>query len=155
MKNLLAIISILSVLTLTGQNNPPVAVNDTVFEPVKIGEFVTVNVTANDYDPEGDDIIVVNAAGSFAKTDSTITYFFDFAIFGGISGIIKYNYIIKDENGAIGSTSTAKVVFMNILNDGFAFLDVNNISARFLFWLRRKNRQDAIFHFPPFYRERC
>jgi hypothetical protein len=131
MKNLLAIISILSVLTLSGQNNPPVAVNDTVFESVKIGEFVTVNATANDYDPDGDNFSIYEAGGSYSHTDSTITYFIDFSLYGGVSGSIEFNYKIKDEFGLSATTSIAKVVLKSIINKGYAFLDVNNISARF------------------------
>jgi hypothetical protein len=131
MKNLLLIVSALLVSTLFGQNNPPVAVNDTVYEPVKIGEFFTVNVTSNDYDPDGDSISVKIAWDSYSYTDSTITYFFDFSLFGGSSGIIEINYKIEDESGASGTSSVAKVVFMDFINNGFSFLDVNNISARF------------------------
>ncbi len=121
MKNLLAIISILSVLTLTGQNNPPVAVNDTVFEPVKIGEFVTVNVTANDYDPDGDIISIANAWESYSYTDSTITYFIDFSLYGGVSGSLEFNYKIKDEFGLSTTKSIAKVVLKTIINNGLCF----------------------------------
>jgi hypothetical protein len=133
MKNLLAIISILSILTVSGQNNPPIAVNDTIFELVKIGEFVTVNLTANDYDPDGDAIFVNMESWSLITfTDSTATIFFDFSFFGGKSGIFdSFIYKIKDEDGLMGPNSTAKIVFMNIVNNGFAFLDANNISARF------------------------
>lgn len=131
MKNLIAIILTLSVLTLVGQNNPPVAINDTVFIPVKIGEFVTVHVTANDYDPDGDNVIVANAWQSYSHTDSTITYFIDVFLYEGFSGSIEFNYIIKDEFGLSAPASIAKVVLKNVINNGFAFLDVNNISARF------------------------
>ena len=107
------------------------AVNDTVFEPVKIGEFVTVNVTANDYDPDGDNISIANAWESYSHTDSTITYFIDFSLYGGVSGSIEFNYKIKDEFGLSATTSIAKVVLKTMINNGYAFLDVNNISARF------------------------
>lgn len=129
MKNLLVSVSVLLVSTLFGQNNPPVAVNDTVFEPIKVGEFVTVNLILNDYDPDGDDIAIDIAYGATTHTDSTATYFIDFSNNGGIQGIIKFNYKIKDEFGA--QSATAKVVFMNIINNSISFLDINNISARF------------------------
>jgi len=129
MKNLLLFVSLLLVWNLFGQNNPPVAVNDTVLEPVKIGEFVTVNVIVNDYDPDGDSIVINIAYGSYSFTDSIVTLFIDFSQFAGVAGIIEFSYKIKDENGAI--SQVAKIVLMNVINEGFNFLDVNNISARF------------------------
>lgn len=131
MKKLLTILLSLSILFAIGQSTNPTAVNDTVFDPVKIGEFVTVLVTANDYDEDGDEVLIKLAPGSNSNTDTTITYFIDYSIFGGVSDKIVFNYFIEDENGNSGPNSTAKVVLTNIENNGFEFLDVNNISARF------------------------
>ncbi|MBK7172267.1 MAG: hypothetical protein IPH84_03330 [Bacteroidales bacterium] len=53
MKKLLFILSCLSLFTnVFSQNNPPVAVNDTV-RPV-IGFPFEVNILKNDFDPDGD-----------------------------------------------------------------------------------------------------
>ena len=53
-----------------------VAVNDTVF--AKMGETITVYPLLNDYDPDGDEIIIESAGSStvdiLAYTDSTITF---------------------------------------------------------------------------------
>lgn len=130
MKNLLLMICLFLVLAVSGQNNP-VAVNDTVFDVVKIGEFVTVNATANDYDPDGDNILIKSAPGSYSHSDSSITYFIDYSLYGGVSNSIDFNYTIEDENGNSGSSSSGIIVLSNIINNGFKYLDVNNINARF------------------------
>ena len=128
MKNLLLSILAINILFVFGQNNPPVAVNDSV--SVNVGEYITVKVLENDYDPDGDNIRVRQAPGSFSHTDSTITYYFSFEEYAGFSGFEEYDYMIEDEYGLFGYESIA-LVYIEVINHSFDFLDINNIKARY------------------------
>ena len=65
-----------TVFSIYSQEVNSVAVNDTVF--AKMGETMTVYPLLNDYDPDGDEIIIESAASStvtiLSFTDSTITF---------------------------------------------------------------------------------
>ncbi len=131
MKNLLFVFFVLLVSVLSAQNNPPVAVNDTVFDTVYIGSYVSINVTANDYDPDGDVIIVQPSSfNTFTvESDSTIRVFLDYSMAGGSPQTMQFLYSIKDSNGLPGNS--AQVIINTIIDKSFSFLDANNISARF------------------------
>ncbi|MBL7104483.1 MAG: T9SS type A sorting domain-containing protein [Bacteroidales bacterium] len=128
MKKLLFIISIVSSIIVFGQNQPPVAVDDSA--SAVFGSLITVNVTDNDYDPDGDDIKVVLAEFALSFSDSTITYYIEDAHFFPDTGFISLNYKIEDENGASGIESEGTVC-LYIENYSYEFLDINNIRARF------------------------
>lgn len=109
---------LLFVLRVSGQNQPPVALNDTVY--VLFNQTQTIPVLRNDYDPEGDEIkvIAVGSDDNISFTDSTISVFFlnkykDFFI----------RYAIKDSHGNLAG---AKIVFK--VNNK-AFIDINNVKA--------------------------
>lgn len=127
MKKYLLIIAILFNVGVFGQNQPPVAVNDTVFTPAKLGDYITVNVLANDYDPEGDSIYIFSATGSYSSTDSTITYYIDPNLYTDVSGPIHFTYAITDTLPALSDA----MVIIALDNSWFSYLDINNIKARF------------------------
>ena len=116
-------------LGLYAQNQPPVAVNDTV-EPV-FGQEITVNVIANDYDPDGDSFgiaefsmsALLNKPEVTAVTDSSITFFLGYHFQS-----FYFTYILEDENGNIDFTlSVGKVIFPVKAGQN---IDINNISAQ-------------------------
>jgi hypothetical protein len=81
-----------------GIDDPPVALDDPV--TARTGGQVRVEVTANDYDPDGEAIVVVDAMppgnGTVEITSaSTVTYRPD----TGYVGIDTFDYTISDANG--------------------------------------------------------
>ncbi|MCF6342767.1 MAG: T9SS type A sorting domain-containing protein [Bacteroidales bacterium] len=105
---------------------PPVAVNDTATG--RLGEYVTVNVTANDYSPEGLSFRIQSIFGGESFTDSTITYFFDYETYYNYTKeYVKRGYVIIDENGQIDTISFGDV-FIKLNNNSFYdTLDIGNI----------------------------
>jgi hypothetical protein len=123
MKTLATILTFM-LLTFTqvmSQNNPPVAVNDTVYG--FIGYPVYVNLLKNDYDPDGDSIYVWVSQGLTKRNDSTWEY--------QVQGSLYYTsqkttYIIRDENG---DHASANFVFIPKSPPRYDSLDINNINA--------------------------
>jgi hypothetical protein len=132
MKNLLLLSALLCSVILFGQNQPPVAVNDTIEDPIFIGQSFTFNVVANDYDPDGDYFRIKQAGGLAVEsfTDSTITVFFGLDIFAAFFGNYEINYVLEDEFNLFGPESVGLLV-LTIDNNSFDSLDINNINARF------------------------
>lgn len=120
---------------LFAQNSPPVAVNDSILEPVHFGDTITINILMNDYDPDGDDFYIFNTGSGtmdifFESTDSTITFSFHPHFDVEYEGEIEIGYMLMDEYDNIGEESLGKVYFV-LINEKTEYLDVNNISARF------------------------
>jgi subtilisin len=96
----------------TGGNNPPVAVDDSA--TTDQGVAVTVNVLANDSDPDGDPLTVTavsqpaNGSVTFTATDVTYTPAANFY------GNDSFGYTISDGNG--GSASATVAVTVNHVN---------------------------------------
>jgi hypothetical protein len=138
----------------TGQNLPPVAVFDTIFEPVQFGDTITYNVLLNDYDPDGDDFMIFSGGLSVQDvynvyTDSTITFYFDpmNPMMGQTyQGEYYASYFIKDEFGNFDEGSAAKLIFY-VENNSFNYLDINNISAQFNAFGNHFWDMDAIAHY--------
>jgi hypothetical protein len=89
-------------------NRNPIANNDTA---VAAGLPVLINVLANDSDPDGDPLSIVNVTtpingGSAVKTGNAVTY----TPVGGFIGIDRFSYTISDGRGG---TATA-VVTVNV-----------------------------------------
>jgi hypothetical protein len=102
-----------SATTFAVANNPPVAVNDTA--STQEDTPVTVDVLANDSDPDGDPLSVISNQDPGNGTavingDDTITYTPD----PGYSGTDSFTYTISDGNGG---TDTATVT-ITVLADG-------------------------------------
>jgi len=124
--------STLFLFSLSAMSQGAVAVNDTA--NLKLGEFVTVNVTQNDYHPDGLTFKILDAYQAYSFTDSTITYFADYKTFYNIDADLEFDYTLIDENGVITEESIGKV-FLYFNNKGFSdYLDVNNIRARINSW---------------------
>lgn len=85
-------------LVLASSNKKPVAVDDALTVLVDSGP-VTVNVLANDFDPEGASLTLVSASAALgtavAEADNTITY----TPFPGVSGFDTVVYEIADDLG--------------------------------------------------------
>jgi len=117
-------------MVMAQQNNPPVAVNDTV--SCRLGHGMIVNVINNDYDPDGHAIHIAFLLGnslSATHTDSTVSFYLDYDMLAGFKGLITIRYLLKDELGLFGEFSVGALV-INVLNESYDSLDVNHITAR-------------------------
>ena len=129
MKKVLSIISVLFITILVSAQTFPVAVNDYV--NIEMEESITVNVTANDYHPDGLNFRVFSADGALSFTDSTITYpKFDYDTYYNAFDTIKRGYRLIDEEGKFGYESFGKVKITLDNQNSFDFLEINNIRAR-------------------------
>ncbi|NVO18652.1 MAG: hypothetical protein HXX13_03080 [Bacteroidetes bacterium] len=112
---------------LLGQNNAPIAVNDTLTGFIGYPVYVTNSVLLqNDHDPDGDSIYVFNCLGFSHFNDSTWMITISEELSTAYTSILSSTYIIKDEHGSIGS---ARIV---IKLRGIAHYDsanINNINA--------------------------
>lgn len=107
------------------QNNPPVAVNDTI-HLYKFDDTLTVNFLQNDYDPDGDYIYINWAYPSISHTDSTITFFVSYDDNWNVDGMkVFLYYSITD--GFDDSYCFVCAVFHNPYFDS---LNINKVSAR-------------------------
>lgn len=106
----------------------PVAVND--YAHGVLGKWVTVNVTENDYHPDGLLFNVSGASLSQSFTDSTITFSLNYDRYYNIPDTIVFRYSLKDENGTTGDESIGKVFVVISNNQYYNYLDYNNIKAR-------------------------
>lgn len=111
---------------ISGQNNPPIAVNDTVY--CFPGYTYRLNILANDYDPDGDSIYV-----SYCQVpqinDSTWEFtllLYDYSVGSDYQSVKTFNYQIKDANG---TPSPGKIVYIYKYPPSFEFADANNINA--------------------------
>jgi large repetitive protein len=91
--------------TTDGQNQPPVAVNDTV--STSKDQAITINVLQNDSDPDGDTLTVAmkespSSGTAAVNADKTITYTPN----GGFHGVDTFQYEVSDGRGG---TATATV----------------------------------------------
>lgn len=117
---------LLAVLTSTGQNSPPVAVNDTVNGVVGNPVYVTKSfLLQNDYDPDGDSIFIKYVFG-FQKVNDT-TWMKNIDLYS-TNTIIKARYLIKDEHNT-NSALTDNIIINLTGTFRFDSLDVNNINA--------------------------
>ncbi len=96
-------------VTVTPQpNRPPVAVNDTA--TTIAGQPVTVNVLANDSDPDGDALTIVGvttpANGSVVATATTVTY----TPAPRFTGTDTFSYTIDDGHGGTASATVTITV---------------------------------------------
>jgi len=140
---LLLLITVLA-LSASGQNNPPVAVNDTV-RPV-IGTSFNVNVLKNDYDPDGDSLIVMNL-DPFRLNDSTWRFTPDkINLPDHYDSISRKFYYLKDEHGAFSKAAFIIIIWQ--CTPRYDSLDINNIKALISpygnhFWDGKKARFEA------------
>ncbi len=91
-------------ITVAPENLPPIAVNDTA--SANAGLSININVLANDSDPEGDALSVVNvgqpANGTAVISGGQVTYTAN----AGFSGADTFSYSIED---TAGNQATAQV----------------------------------------------
>ena len=128
-KSVTIIIAFLSTISLFGANNPPVAVNDTLY--VNSGGIYVFNPILNDYDPDGDPFLILSAGfihnnGSIIISYSTITINMNYT-----SAIIDtITYVLKDNQNGI---SNQGLIIVHISNNHTSdTLDINNISVPFV-----------------------
>jgi len=146
----IATIFVLLLTTISFIAQPPVAVNDTASS--KLGEYITVKVTENDYSPEGLSFKIFQAYASHSFTDSTITYFFEYEKYYNLNNkYLQFSYMIIDENGQAGSESGASV-FIDLNNQNYYdTLDIGNIKTVIYaynnhFW--NNNDDKSFYEFP-------
>ncbi len=84
-----------------GIDDPPVAVDDSV--TARAGTTVTIPVTANDYDPDGNAIAVVSVGDKLKAGHGTVDVLDGTSVTYvpalGFSGLDTFDYTIVDENG--------------------------------------------------------
>ncbi|MEI6434107.1 MAG: T9SS type A sorting domain-containing protein [Bacteroidota bacterium] len=131
---LLALVSLLIFLfqgfAVRAQRAVPIPVNDTVDITPYIP--VTVNILANDTIPAGDSVGIVFVPGGVGSVTSTINTGGNVTFIlkrWGYSGPLIRKYKIRDYTQGLLS-DTASVIF-NVHDQSFAYLDINNVSARF------------------------
>ena len=111
---------------ISGQNNPPMAVNDTVY--CFPGYTYRLNILANDYDPDGDSIYVSYC--QVPQINDSIWEFtlllYDYSVGSDYQSVKTFNYQIKDANG---TPSPGKIVYIYKYPPSFEFADANNINA--------------------------
>lgn len=111
-----------------GRSQSPVALNDTI-HLYKFDDTLTINVLANDYDPDGDPITIFTTQGALSHTDSTITYVFPYELYWNKTGLQFFKYYVTQDNHNNYSDPVGEiyVYFHNIYFDS---LDINQVSAR-------------------------
>lgn len=117
--------------------NLPVAVNDTAYGTTY--EPITINVLQNDYDPDGDSLIIDNVyvpqvigsssyynnSGNAIIQDSNLVVTLDFYATTWVR--VRYS-VCKKNNPAY---NTFGFLWINPTNPGYNFLDINNVKGRF------------------------
>ncbi|MBK7212478.1 MAG: T9SS type A sorting domain-containing protein [Bacteroidales bacterium] len=126
MKKLLLIsLGFLLSLSSYSQNNPPVAVNDTI--EAYIQHPVIIRPLVNDYDPDGDSIYLFSPSGLLKQDDSTwqipIHYF---TAVSPYDTAYKMRYFIKDAKGA---PALGYIVIKIKSYSHPEYLDINNMRA--------------------------
>ncbi|HNX42881.1 MAG TPA: T9SS type A sorting domain-containing protein [Bacteroidales bacterium] len=109
-----------------GQNNSPVAVNDTLYG--FIGQTYTLNILQNDFDPDGDPIYVYYLRPPLTQiNDTTFELTMSEYCFGTMyESSCNVEYLIKD---ASGLTAKGYVVFILKYPPRYEKIDINNINA--------------------------
>jgi len=97
----------------TGENTPPVAVNDVT--STYVNTAVTIDVLTNDSDPDGDALTVTNATDPangqvVVNADNTITYTPD----PDFNGSDSFSYSISDGNGGTDSANVYISIYESV-----------------------------------------
>ncbi|REL28146.1 tandem-95 repeat protein [Thalassotalea euphylliae] len=85
-------------------NKAPIAVDDSV--TISTINTTTIDVLANDSDPENDELSVVSASSDFGNTQ-VVNQQVQFTPYQGVSGLLVVNYSIED---SAGNTASAQVL---------------------------------------------
>jgi gliding motility-associated-like protein len=96
-------------LTIPCTNHPPSAVNDVLFPCIDLCSNVSINILANDSDPDGDHIyasLIKTLHGSSTISDSTVRYVPDFSYIGADT----IYYLLCDSASCSGYCRQAKVI---------------------------------------------
>ncbi len=88
----------------SGGNQPPVAVDDVA--TTSLAGSVTINVLANDSDPNGDPLTITAVGTPSMGTAAIVGNQIVFTANGNVTGIASFSYTISDGNGG---TATANV----------------------------------------------
>ncbi|RUA23493.1 MAG: hypothetical protein DSY76_09440 [Bacteroidetes bacterium] len=128
LKSLTIIAISLYAINLFAANNPPVAVNDTLY--VNSSQNYVFNPIQNDYDPDGDPFVIITAtflhnSGHIVISNSTIAINMYYS-----SGIDTIAYRLKDNHNGISNIGYIIVHINN--NHTSDTLNINNISAPFV-----------------------
>jgi len=117
---------LLSCLQAGGQNNPPVAENDTI-HVYHLNRIVMVYVTDNDHDPDGDPVYVYKAPQAVLFTDTSVKWNFTIAECLGKNGLFKmYPYYVWDSIDTASAPGWLYVWFHGHAHDT---LNINRVSA--------------------------
>lgn len=126
MKRYYLLLILFSVLSASAQNNPPVAVNDTV-RPI-LGTTFDVKLLSNDFDPDGDSVRVIMPAPSAQIDDSTWRFSYMFYMTPTYyDSVTTKKYILIDEHGAMSGQAAIVVIWQ--YTHQYEMLDVNNVST--------------------------
>lgn len=128
------ILVLLPLFLLTGllaytQDKPPVANND--YTSALAGIEITYNVLANDACEDGDTIVIFHVDvqhGEVTIQDSNLIY--RSSVY--IDKTDTVSYVLKDINN--GLYSEPGYLIINVTNNAYGWLDINNVQARFNAW---------------------
>jgi VCBS repeat-containing protein len=135
------------VITVTGVNEPPVAVDDIATTPEATA--VTIDVLSNDSDADGDTLTVASvtqgAHGSVINNGDDVTYAPD----SGFSGTDSFTYTVSDGNGGT-DTATVTITVTKTLTRINAQIDTGPTAAIFIWddttdsWAIDENTQKPV-----------
>lgn len=102
-------------ITITGRNDPPIAVNDGVFVTNEDTPLNNIVVLTNDSDPDGDPLTVIGASSANGVVSINLDGTLNFVPAANFNGLATITYTISDGNGG---TSTATVsISVSPVND--------------------------------------
>ncbi|WP_252228327.1 Ig-like domain-containing protein [Caldicoprobacter algeriensis] len=113
-------------VTVNKVNSPPKAVNDTA--ETKESTSVTINVLANDLDPDNDTLAVITVT---EPKHGKVTYnkygIVTYTPESGFSGDDSFTYTVSDGNGG-EATANVKITVSKTIEPGTYYMDINKIS---------------------------
>jgi Big-like domain-containing protein/Calx-beta domain-containing protein/K319-like protein/uncharacterized protein DUF6055 len=101
-----------STLTVTATNQPPVAHDDTA--TAQAGTPTTINVLANDTDPDGDPLHVASVSQPHSGTATIAGSAVQYTASAGFSGVDTFTYVVSD--GVDTATATVTVTVSGAVN---------------------------------------
>lgn len=158
MKKLLSIILLGIAFQSFGQNNAPIAVNDTLYvnynDSLGIQTLTGSLIYDNDFDPDGNNIFIDTAyyAGSgffdfstMVVTSTTAIVRFEYKPPTNFWGLDSLQYVLKDD-GLPVKYDTAWV-YLKVKRQEYEYLDLNNIKARVDLYGLFQDRANSIASF--------
>ena len=128
-KNLFFLVLLSTIVIQALSQNYPIAVNDTVYGDIYTP--ITFNVLANDYDPDGDSLIICHIftlpsnilAGASEIQDSNAVIYLSYQAVGWI----KVPYLVCDKHNP--NSAAVGALWIKVNNPSFDTLNINNVEG--------------------------